>query len=67
MLKPADTALGIAVAVAAGMVALIVCVAFETGPVVTSVLPVGLGVCALQIARSVLKRRAWQRANAERG
>jgi hypothetical protein len=67
MLKPGASALGIAIAVAAGFAALVVCVAFETGPVVTSVLPVGVGVCALEIARSVLKRRAWQRANAERG
>jgi hypothetical protein len=66
MLTPGGAALAVAIAILVGAATLVVCVAFEIAPVVTSVLPVGLGVCALEIARNVLKRRAWQRANAER-
>lgn len=67
MLKPAHCALSGAVGVVIGLMALVVCLAFEAGPILTSVLPVGVGVCAMQTARGVLRRRAWQRTNAERG
>jgi len=67
MLTPGGAALAVAIGVSAGAVALIVCLAFEIAPVVTSVVPVGVGVGAMQIVRGVLIRRAWQRGNAERG
>jgi hypothetical protein len=66
VLKPVHEVLCGVAAVAAGAGALIACLSLEAAPTVTAILPVGCGVCVRQIALSVMKRRAWQRANDER-
>lgn len=66
MLRPADTVLCIVAAVIAGAAGLFACLTLGTGTALTAVIPVAVGVAAHQIAISVMKRRAWQRQNAER-
>ncbi len=66
MLKTADAIWCEVAAVAAGGGTLVACLLFGTSATVTAILPVGLGVGVRQFAISVMKRRAWQRANAER-
>lgn len=66
MLKPADTVLCVVAAVIAGAAGLFACLTLGAGTALTAVVPVAVGVAAHQIAVGVMKRRAWQRENAER-
>lgn len=66
LLKPVHSVLCSAAGFAAGAGALFACLMMDTAPAVTAVLPVGCGVCVRQMVLSVMKRRAWQRANNER-
>jgi hypothetical protein len=66
LVKPVHSVLCSVAGVAAGAGTLFACLALDTAPTVTAVLPVGCGVCVRQMVLSVMKRRAWQRANNER-
>ena len=66
MLKRVDTVLCSVAGLMAGAGALLACLALEPGAVLTAVVPVALGVAVQQIALAAMKRRAWQRENAER-
>ena len=66
LVKPVHSVLCSIAGVAAGAGTLFACLSLDTAPTVTAVLPVGCGVCVRQMVLSVMKRRAWQRANDER-
>jgi hypothetical protein len=52
--------------VIAGAVGLFVCLSIDAGSALTAVVPVGVGVLVHQVTLGIMKRRAWQRENAER-
>ena len=66
MLRPADTVLCVVVAVIVGAAGLFVCRTVGVGTALTAAIPVGVGVAAHQVALGIMKRRAWQRENAQR-
>jgi hypothetical protein len=66
MLKAVDTVLCVVAGVIAGAVGLFVCLSIDAGSALTAVVPVGVGVLVHQVTLGIMKRRAWQRENAER-